>query len=308
MRTSKFYKGFFLQNTNLLPAVRDVLNFSNEDRCLFILKERWFPYPIAKNILNELEFHLKHPKKSRMPGRLIVGGTNNGKTSIINKFIRSHQPYDDENVKIIPVISAKAPESSSISDLYGVLLYQLGIPYRNTDRVNKKREQVQEIFALCQIKMLIIDELHNILVASVPKQKAFMVALKNLSNELMMPIILVGTADALHAINSDAQLSNRFSPLVVPKWQYTDDYKALLASIEATLPLHKESNIATSEEIALYILDQSEGYIGEIIDFVNYAAHYAIQNKIEKINMDSLKNCGFVKPSMRKNIANFIDI
>jgi len=33
-----------------------------------------------------------------------------------------------------------------------------------------------------------------------------------------------------------------------------------------------------------------------------------IENKIEKINMDSLKNCGFVKPSMRKNIANLIDI
>jgi putative transposon, transposition helper protein C len=109
--------------------------------------------------------------------------------------------------------------------------------------------------------MLIIDEIHNIIVAPVQKQKAFMVALKNLSNELMIPIILVGTADALHAINTDSQISNRFPPLVVPKWKYDRSFLSLLVSIERTLPLKKQSNMATSKEVSNYILDYSEGYI-----------------------------------------------
>ncbi|WP_459814812.1 TniB family NTP-binding protein [Campylobacter concisus] len=297
-----------MENQHLIQQAQDALLLTDEERIAFMLNEKWFLYPIAKEILKELEFHLKHPKKNRMKGRLIVGGTNNGKTSIINKFIRSHMPYDDENVKITPVVAVSAPESSNPSDLYGSILHKLGVPYKNTDRATKKKEKVEGIFLLCRTNMLIIDEIHNIIVAPVQKQKAFMVALKNLSNELMIPIILVGTADALHAINTDSQISNRFPPLVVPKWKYDRAFLSLLASIEKTLPLRKQSNMATSKEISNYILDYSEGYIGEIIDLVNLAAQYAIEQKIESITMETLKKSNFVRPSMRKNITDFIEI
>jgi hypothetical protein len=297
-----------METQYLIQQAQDALLLTDEERIAFMLNEKWFLYPVAKEILKELEFHLKHPKKNRMKGRLIVGGTNNGKTSIVNKFIRSHMPYDDENVKITPVVAVSAPESSNPSDLYGSILHKLGVPYKNTDRATKKKEKVEGIFLLCGTNMLIIDEIHNIIVAPVQKQKAFMVALKNLSNELMIPIILVGTADALHAINTDSQISNRFPPLVVPKWKYDRAFLSLLASIEKTLPLRKQSNMATSKEISNYILDYSEGYIGEIIDLINLAAQYAIEQKIESITMETLKKSNFVRPSMRKNIADFIEI
>ena len=297
-----------METQYLIQQAQDALLLTDEERIAFMLNEKWFLYPVAKEILKELEFHLKHPKKNRMKGRLIVGGTNNGKTSIVNKFIRSHMPYDDENVKITPVVAVSAPESSNPSDLYGSILHKLGVPYKNTDRATKKKEKVEGIFLLCRTNMLIIDEILNIIVAPVQKQKAFMVALKNLSNELMIPIILVGTADALHAINTDSQISNRFPPLVVPKWKYDRAFLSLLASIEKTLPLRKQSNMATSKEISNYILDYSEGYIGEIIDLINLAAQYAIEQKIESITMETLKKSNFVRPSMRKNIADFIEI
>ena len=273
-----------MENKHLIQQAQDALLLTDEERIAFMLNEKWFLYPIAKEILKELEFHLKHPKKNRMKGRLIVGGTNNGKTSIVNKFIRSHMPYDDENVKITPVIAVSAPESSNPSDLYGSILHKLGVPYKNTDRATKKKEKVEGIFLLCRTNMLIIDEIHNIIVAPVQKQKA------------------------LHAINTDSQISNRFPPLVVPKWKYDRAFLSLLASIEKTLPLRKQSNMATSKEISNYILDYSEGYIGEIIDLINLAAQYAIEQKIESITMETLKKSNFVRPSMRKNIADFIEI
>ena len=131
-----------MENKHLIQQAQDALLLTDEERIAFMLNEKWFLYPIAKEFLKELEFHLKHPKKNRMKGRLIVGGTNNGKTSIVNKFIRSHMPYDDENVKITPVIAVSAPESSNPSDLYGSILHKLGVPYKNTDRATKKKEKV----------------------------------------------------------------------------------------------------------------------------------------------------------------------
>ena len=41
---------------NLLPAVREKLDLSNEERKEFILEEKWITYPNAKEILSKLEF------------------------------------------------------------------------------------------------------------------------------------------------------------------------------------------------------------------------------------------------------------
>ena len=114
-----------------------------------------------------------------MPGMLIVGETNNGKTSIINKFVSNNPPYENGEVTVIPVMSAVAPDTANVSDFYSKILSKLAVPYKNTDKVSKKREQIEYYFSMCNIKMLIVDELHNILVGPISKQKAFMNALKN---------------------------------------------------------------------------------------------------------------------------------
>ena len=79
------------------------------------------------------------------------------------------------------------------------------------------------------------------------------------------------------------------------------EFLSLLASIEKTLPLKKASNLANTKELAYYIYDHSEGYIGEIVDLINSATKYSIDNKTEKIDLNCLKKCRFVKPSNRKH-------
>ena len=292
---------------NLLPAVREKLDLSNEERKEFILEEKWITYPNAKEILSKLEFLYKHPKKSRMPCMLIVGETNNGKTSIINKFLKEHSPYESEEVTITPILSVVAPETGSISDFFSKILQNLCVPYRNGDKINKKRELIDHYFKLCGIKMLIVDEIHNILVGAISKQQAFMNSLKNLSTELQIPIVIVGIPSALHATNTDTQINNRFKPIALKKWQLDRDYLSLLASLEKILPLKNPSNL-TDKELATYIFDTSEGYIGEIIDLICQSSLYSIDNDIEKINIQSLKNCGFTKPSLRKHINDILDL
>ena len=293
---------------NLLPIVREKLNLSNEDRKEFILEEKWITYPNAKEILDKLEFLYKHPKKSRMPCMLIVGATNNGKTSIINKFLKAHHPYENEEATITPILSVVAPETGSISDFFSKILQSLCVPYRNGDKVNKKRELIDHYFKICEIKMLIVDEIHNILIGAISKQKAFMNSLKNLSTELQIPIVIVGTPDALHATNTDAQINNRFKPIALRKWHFDRNYLSLLASLEKIIPLKNPSYLSSNKELSEYIFDTSEGYIGEIIDLITISSLYSIDNNIEKIDIKSLKNCGFVKPSLRKHINDMLDL
>jgi len=170
----------------------------------------------------------------------------------------------------------------------------------------KKEQQIKYYFGLCKLKMLIIDEIHNILSGPISKQKMFMNALKNLSNSLQISIILVGTKEALRATNTDEQINNRFKPVFLPKWHYNNEYLSLLASFEKIIPLKKYSSLATNEKIGLKILDLSEGYIGEMVDLLAASAIVAIKNGNEKITLNELSSCNFTRPSERQNFEEII--
>jgi len=294
---------------HLLPEISKIVKLPDHERIAYINKEKWIGYPQAQEILQKLDDLLAYPRKTRMPSMLIVGATNNGKTSLIKRFFSLNPPIHSEEwqeTTQIPVISVQAPISPNVSDLYSEILEQFAVPYKNTDKVAKKEQLIKYYFGLCQLKMLIIDEIHNILSGPISKQKMFMNALKNLSNALQISIVLVGTKEALRATNTDEQINNRFKPVFLPKWQYNNEYLSLLASFERIIPLLHPSNLAINKEVSLKILDLSEGYIGEMVDLLALAAIEAIRSGAEKITLKELASCHFVRPSERQHFEDII--
>jgi GTPase SAR1 family protein len=294
---------------HVLPDVQKALSLPNEERIYFLREEKWINYTLAKDILDKMDTLMKYPRKSRMPSLLLVGETNNGKTSIINRFLHKNSPTrNNEQVETtkIPVIAIQAPPGGNLSELYTNILNQFSVPFKNTDKIAKKQQQVEHYFGLCDLKILVIDEIHNILSGPVAKQTIFMNTLKTLSNDLQISIILSGIKDALHATNTNSQISNRFKPVFLTKWQLNREYLSLLASIEMTLPLKKPSGIATDKVMAQKILDLSEGYIGEMIDLITVSSEFAIENEIEKITIEVINKSGYVKPSLRKNFEDMV--
>lgn len=67
-----------------------------------------------------------------------------------------------------------------------------------------------------QTKILIIDELHNILAGNNTRQREFLNIIRFLGNELQISIVGVGIKDAYLAIRSDDQLENHFDPFILP--------------------------------------------------------------------------------------------
>ncbi len=73
--------------SHLTKESKAILALTDEERIIQIQTDKWIAYPVAKKVMSRLEEHLNLPTKQRMPNLLIIGPTNNGKSSIIEEFL-----------------------------------------------------------------------------------------------------------------------------------------------------------------------------------------------------------------------------
>lgn len=289
---------------HLLPAIRNLADQPDDIRIRRIRTDRWIGYARAGAALAELEDLLTFPQRTRMPNLLLVGPSNNGKTMIVEKFRRDHLPGSEENPRDgavrVPVLKVQMPPAPDERRFFAAILEALGAPDRMTDRLHLKQDMAVRMMRATGVRMLIIDEVHNLLSGTRDQQRRFLNLLRWLGNELQIPLVAVGTAEALRAIQSDDQLANRFTPFGLPPWQSDAEFARLINTLEAVMPLKKPSNL--SEPLtAQKLLTASEGILGEIITIVTKAAVSAIQAGEEHIRADALDRIGFVPPRERRH-------
>ena len=285
--------------------MRDIAVEAAESRIRRIRSDRWISYPRAERALAECEELLNFPKRIRMPNLLVVGPTNNGKSAIIERFRRTHPPIEPsktlDGIAHVPVLKVQMPAGPDERRFFGAILDALGFPGMPSDSVTKRQDSVVRMLHAAGVTCLAIDEVHNLLSGSALQPRRILNLLRWLCNELQIPLIAVGTAEALHAIHSDEQLANRFEPLGLPPWQDDEEFRNLLGTLEAVLPLRRRSDLAKAE-LARRILCASEGILGEIVAIVTRAAVRAVRTGAERISARIIEDCGFTSPSRRRHV------
>jgi hypothetical protein len=285
--------------------MRDIAVEAAESRIRRIRSDRWISYPRAERALAECEELLNFPKRIRMPNLLVVGPTNNGKSAIIERFRRTHPPIEPgktlDGIAHVPVLKVQMPAGPDERRFFGAILDALGFPGMPSDSVTKRQDSAVRMLHAAGVTCLAIDEVHNLLSGSALQQRRILNLLRWLGNELQIPLIAVGTAEALHAIHSDDQLANRFEPLGLPPWQDDEEFRNLLGTLEAVLPLRRRSDLAKAE-LARRILCASEGILGEIVAIVTRAAVRAVRTGAERISAKIIEDCGFTSPSRRRHV------
>ena len=284
----------------LLPNARAALELRDQERILFMPQPHWIGYTRSKEILARLEALLRHPTTHRMPNLLIIGETNNGKTMLVRRFAKLHpiQENAEGQNTIVPVLLIQAPPVPDEGRFYNMLLEALHAPYRPNESVAKKHLQVTKILQSVQLRMLIIDEIHHLLAGSLAAQHRFLNVLKYLGNDLQIPIVGVGTVEAIRAVAADPQTKSRFEPVVLKRWELDRDFLSLLASFEKLIPLREASGLA-DQHLALKLLSMSEGTIGELNGLLAFGTERAIQIGRERIDVPLLRGLDWVPPSER---------
>lgn len=283
--------------THVYKDFRHIVEYSTEDRLDFINEVRWVNYEIADNIILELNGLLRFPKRLRMPNLLIIGHSNNGKTSIAHRFFRKHgMPFEENGVLIKPVIFANAPSSTNEKDLYMSILEALHMPYRTKDSTSALLYQVLHLCREYQVKMIMIDELHSLLTGTERQQRQVMSSLKTLCNELQIPIVGIGTQDAKRVLHTDPQHVSRFDIVEVPLWKLDKKFQELLFRLESVFPLKNPSELHQPKTAAL-IHTISKGNLGNVHRLLSVCARNAILSGTEKITEDILVKNKNVRPT-----------
>jgi hypothetical protein len=247
-----------------------------------------------------MEDLLSGPRNIRPLGLLVVGPSGSGKTTIVREFVSRHPNSSHADVDIKPVLYVETPPTAGEARILGAILRALDYS-RDWDRGNcdMKLKRVLNTFTACRVELIILDEIHNMFIKGRKRPWESLSVIKTLSNQLGLPVVLVGIISARNLISQDPQLNSRFQTIELIPWKDGKEYRDFLYALESTLPLSHPSRLYAKEKAAAILqISQSvcggpfsaAGILGNITRIVKDAAIRAIKDRTEMITVEHLRN------------------
>ena len=294
---------------HLHPSTLPLLDLSDEERKGRCRLKRWIPYAGARTAYERMEELFNEPKQQRPENLLLLAPTGNGKSFVLERFRDNHRPSDnpDGEAVTVPVLHTEVPEEPTLDALRVAILKKMFAPTNPRNNRADRRAEVFEVLSRVGVKVLLVDELHNLLFASALEREKTLAFLRAVGNELRINVVAAGTQDARRILQSDAQLLNRFEVSRLPMWRDCEAFRVLLASFEALLPLRQPSFLGEDDDLAKFLLAKSDGIIAELSKLLRRAAVHAIDTGAEAVTLKGLKALGFQSPSERKEVVTDLD-
>ncbi len=265
-------------------------------------RDRWIGYSRARDGFEGLERLLRAERRQRPDNLLIVGASNNGKTAIARRFIARMLPPENPAAprSNIPVTLIQAPNGPRIPQMLTAIRAALGQPSGRRETTAQLRIEVYRIIRAVGLRLLLIDDLHNIRGAG---GAPLLVELRELGSAAGISLGCFATREIAYALRQDDQLANRFDLMTLPRWQIDDpDYWRLLHTYARRLPLRSASNLA-DPKLAAHILVRSDGLIGAVTRLLRQAAVQAVRSGHERIDREMLDQVRTTTPAAIEGLA-----
>jgi Cdc6-like AAA superfamily ATPase len=256
------------------------------ERLRSIREDCWIDYPAATTVLATLNEFLSRPRTTRMPSVAIYADSGMGKTMLMQRFLAEHRSTFNRatGTERTPVLSLQMVSRPNEKRFYSQLMDVIGAPPNPRTSVADLEIIVLRMLRQLDLKMLLIDETHNILASTYNDQRAMLNLLRFISNELRVSIVCFGVSDAKEAISGDVQLARRFQEFDLPRWKADEKFQALVIGILRNLPLRLPSVLST--RALRRILQVSDGVTSQIFGLLYEASEIAIRSKRECIDDD----------------------
>ena len=279
-----------LDLTHLARPAKEQAFLDTKSRIKLVQTARWVGFERAQLAVDELERRYHYPSCARMPCLLLYGDSGMGKTMIVEKIERLHPSSYDERrgITLRPVLTLQMPPSPDERRFYTRLLEVLGAPYSVRDQIGSLENRALNLLEKIATKLLVVDEVHHLLAGSHREQRRALNLLKFLTNALKIVVVAVGTSDAFHSLQTDAQVASRFDPLMIPRWTASDAFRSFVVAYGKLLPLRKASPFGEAAMIQA-LLQHSEGVTGRVTWLLGRAAEGSMEDGTECIDESDIR-------------------
>lgn len=279
-----------LKYLHLAPELQEIADAPDHIRARHIFTDRFVDYDRVQDLLNDVQFLMDQPPQSRAAGLVIMGEPGNGKTKIAHAIMRRtasavRKAGGAQELAVVMITMTGARDARTI---FNRLLEALGAPNVSSMRVADREQLVLHLLRAARTRLVIIDEMQDVLSSTSRQQSAALDTVKLLMNELAMPILALGIPSAAQAMQGDPHLNARFEYKALPLWADDEAARALLCTLESVIPLRKRSDLG-SPAMAKVIVKKSGGVLARMIRLINRAAVFAIMSGKERIDIAMLE-------------------
>jgi hypothetical protein len=252
-------------------------------RSCAIIEDKTVLYPALIDVVSEAEWMIYEPSQTRARGLVVCADRGNGKTSLAALIHQRFKDYERSDVPCVLRISMSGVRDAR--SVYGRIMEELGSPARISHRLSDRELLVQRLLRDVNCRLLILDEVQDILLGSERDQVRALEGIKLLMNQLRLPILAFGTDKAGKGFSADPHLAARFRECMLPNWTADDTLANFLATYERLLPLRKPSNLASADKVAAFA-KIGGGVLGKIVTRIQNAALAAIEDGSECITKE----------------------
>ena len=278
---------------HLLPEIRAWATLPDDRRFTIIRTEKFIAYRRAQELLGKLDELVTFPPRTRPPSMLVFGEPDIGKSMLYNAFLRRHPACFEADIglRLSPAVGMEMPPGPSEKAFWRDLLARIGVPMRPRDPADHLQDLALRLLRQMRCRVLLVDEVHNLLSGSYREQRRMLNLLKYISNRVGVSLVGFGTEEAVLALQSDPQLASRFELFPLERWKPDKELQGLVATLLAMMPLRLPSEVSSPEMVKV-LWETSSGITGRLFRIIEIAAVQAILTGAERVDPALIQQAG----------------
>ena len=290
--------------SHLDPKTQAWLELPDLERANRMLIDRFITHERLQPIMDHIDFLRFSPPKSRASGLVVSGLPGSGKTMIARAIERRYPPIAAEGSKAasLPVLTIEMTGAREARALYDRILTELGVPDPKRYVGSDRERMVLKLCRAANLRLLVVDEIQDILTSTARQQRIALDTIKFLMNQLSIPVLVLGTAQAPDAMQVDEHLNARFTYRSLPVWKQDAYLVNFLDALERVLPLKQASQLS-SLPITTTLIRLSEGVLDPMMRLITYAAAHAVESGAEQITPQLLERARVEMPTAAARLA-----
>ncbi|HVZ65077.1 MAG TPA: TniB family NTP-binding protein [Lacunisphaera sp.] len=297
--------GFDPKHPHLRLEAASLLTASEADRCYYIYQDRFILHPNAKDALAALKDIRNRPKGVRPPCLALIGGSNEGKSALIRKFLKDFEAVTDEtvagNTDQMRIVCVEMPPRATEPRTCLAIARAMGLPGYGSTKSRVVSDNVYRALKAKGVEMLILNEAQHAAHLSDRERSVTCDLMKGISN-LGISVITVGTPELGPMLSHDVQIANRMRIVRLISFAKGESLSAFLNTLETFYPLPERSDLGSPELMAA-VYHRTNGITGEVVQLCNAAAVHAVRTKQPCITLELLRKTIMLPPASSGVVA-----